>query len=59
MDDISDITVKRLIPSETHLGTTRGDQQRHRSEDLRMTKTSRIPRACMAEDNRAHIYALL
>lgn len=59
MDDISYITVKRLMTTEKHLETTRGDLQRHRPEDLRVTKMSRIPRACMAGDNRAHIYGFL
>ena len=59
MDDMSEMIEKRLMSPENHSGTMRDDQQRYRSEDRHMTKMYRTSRACMAEDNLAHIYAPL
>lgn len=59
MVDKSDVILKTPMSSEYHLGKTRDNQQIHPSEDRRMTKMCRTPRAGMVGDNLPHIYVPL
>ena len=59
MDDTFDIMARRLMSLGSHVEMTGDGLQKHRSEDRRMTKMSRIPLVGMAQDSLAHIYVLL